>query len=140
MSCGKMTQEEGRALKLLDIRRFLRSDCARRMEQAEQKGWLYREHPFVLGVPANRIRPDWNAEETVLVQGIIDAYFREADGTITILDYKTDHVSHPQTLVDRYRAQLDYYALALEQLTGYKVKDRIIYSFHLGKEILIPAL
>lgn len=140
MSCGKMTQEEGRALKLFDIRRFLRSDCARRMEQAEQNGWLYREHPFVLGVPANRIRPDWSAEETVLVQGIIDAYFREADGTITILDYKTDHVSHPQTLVDRYRAQLDYYALALEQLTGYKVKDRIIYSFSMGKEILIPVI
>jgi hypothetical protein len=27
----------------------------------------------------------------------------------------------------------------LEQLTGYKVKDRIIYSFHFGTEIKIPV-
>lgn len=139
ISCGKMTREESRVLKIPDIRRFLASDCGKRMERAAAAGKLYREHPFVLGVPASEIRRDWSPEEMVLVQGIIDAYFQEEDGTISILDYKTDHVSHPQQLVERYRAQLDYYAMALERLTGCKVKDRIIYSFHFGREILIPS-
>lgn len=134
-----MTREESRVLKIPDIRRFLASDCGKRMERAAAAGKLYREHPFVLGVPASEIRRDWSPEEMVLVQGIIDAYFQEEDGTISILDYKTDHVSHPQQLVERYRAQLDYYAMALERLTGCKVKDRIIYSFHFGREILIPS-
>lgn len=134
-----MSREESRVLKLSDIRRFLDADCGKRMAAAAENGGLYREHPFVLGVPASEIRKDWNGDETVLVQGIIDAYFKEADGTISILDYKTDHVEHPQMLVDRYRTQLDYYAMALERLTGYKVKDRIIYSFHLGREITIPV-
>ena len=70
---------------------------------------------------------------------ILDAYFKEEDGTISILDYKTDYVEHPQMLVERYRAQLDYYALALQRMTGCKVKDRIIYSFHFRKEIRIPV-
>ena len=139
ISCGKMTREESRVLKIPDISRFLASDCGKRMERAAAEGKLYREHPFVLGVPASEIRGDWSPDELVLVQGIIDAYFQEEDGTISILDYKTDHVSHPQQLVERYRAQLDYYALALERLTGRKVKDRIIYSFHFGREILIPS-
>lgn len=140
ISCGKMSQEEGRVLRFAAIRRFLYSDCGRRMEEAAQKNWLYREHPFVIGVPANEIQKEWSSDEIVLVQGIIDAYFMEADGTITIVDYKTDHVFSPQILVDRYRVQLDYYARALEQLTGCRVKDRIIYSFQLGREIHVPAL
>ena len=39
-------------------------------------------------------------------------------------------------LVKRYAIQLDYYAKALEQLTGKTVKEKIVYSFTLGKEIM----
>ena len=68
------------------------------------------------------------------MQGIIDVYFEEEDGLV-VLDYKTDRVSDEKELVDKYHAQLDYYAKALEQLTEKKVKEKLIYSFALGKEI-----
>ena len=68
------------------------------------------------------------------MQGIIDVYFEEEDGLV-VLDYKTDRVSDEKELVDKYHAQLDYYAKALEQLTEKKVKEKLIYSFVLGKEI-----
>lgn len=136
ISCGKMSEEEGNALCLDDIRTFLNTDSGKRMERAALSGNLYRERPFVLGVPADRIRSGWDPQETVLVQGIIDAYFIE-DGQITVLDYKTDRVREAGELADKYRAQLDYYALALERLTGCRVKDRIIYSFHLGEDIIL---
>ena len=68
------------------------------------------------------------------MQGIIDVYFEEEDGLV-VLDYKTDRVSDEKELVDKYHAQLDYYAKALEQLTEKKVKEKLIYSFTLGKEI-----
>ena len=42
-----------------------------------------------------------------------------------------------QKLIDRYRVQLEDYAQALERMTGRKVKERYIYSFTLGKEILL---
>lgn len=136
ISCGKMSEEEGKTLCLNDIRTFLETESGKRMERAALSGCLRRERPFVLGVPADRIREDWDPQETVLVQGIIDAYFTE-DGQITVLDYKTDRVTSSDELVRRYRAQLDYYALALERLTGCRVKDRIIYSFHLGEDIIL---
>jgi ATP-dependent helicase/nuclease subunit A len=136
ISCGKMSEEEGRVVSVSDIQRFLQSETGRRAEQAALTGNLFRERPFVLGVPADTIRKDWDPQETVLVQGIIDAYFLE-DGQITVLDYKTDRVSHPQELVNRYGAQLDYYALALKRLTGYEIRDRIIYSFCLGRDIVL---
>ena len=70
------------------------------------------------------------------MQGIMDAYFEESDG-IVLIDYKTDHVKDAEELVRRYRKQLEIYAESLEQMTGKKVKERIIYSFCLGKEIVV---
>ena len=76
--------------------------------------------------------------ETVLVQGIIDAYFVE-DGEIVLVDYKTDRVrrGQEQKLIDLYHVQLEDYAQALERMTGKKVKEKIIYSFTLQKEIVL---
>ena len=36
-------------------------------------------------------------------------------------------------LVEKYHAQLDYYGRALEQITGKKVKEKVLYSFTLGE-------
>ena len=71
----------------------------------------------------------------MLIQGIIDVWLEEEDGMV-LIDYKTDHVSDGEILVKRYKVQLDYYQRALEQMTGKRVKERIIYSLALQKEIL----
>ena len=42
-----------------------------------------------------------------------------------------------EELVRRYKVQLDYYAQALERLTGKTVKEKIIYSFTLNREISV---
>ena len=91
---------------------------------------------FVLGVPSAEIYPEDQSGETVLVQGIIDVYFEEPDGLV-VLDYKTDQVRTADELKEKYHAQLDYYAQALEQLTEKPVKEKIIYSFTLRKEIAV---
>ena len=70
----------------------------------------------------------------VLVQGIIDAWFIE-DGEIVLLDYKTDRVEDEETLLRRYRLQLELYKRALEAATNKKVKEVYIYSFDLGSVI-----
>jgi ATP-dependent helicase/nuclease subunit A len=46
-------------------------------------------------------------------------------------------VKQEDELVKRYRVQLDYYRKALEQMLGKRVKEMIIYSLPLGKEIRI---
>ena len=73
------------------------------MQQAAKRGALRREQQFMLEIPVMELYPELESEETVLVQGIIDACFEE-DGEWVLVDYKTDYVRYgmEQTLVDRY--------------------------------------
>lgn len=139
VNCGKMSRDEASAVRLSDIRRFLKTKTGKGMEQAARAGKLHREQPFVLGVPAETIQKEWSGDETVLVQGIIDAWFEDEDGAVVLVDYKTDHIADREKLAERYRGQLSYYAQALEQLTGRTVKTQVIYSFFLGKEIVLSG-
>ena len=120
-----------------DLWHFLQSDCAARMQKAALSGKLRKEQPFVLGVEAGRVYQEADPErkeELLIVQGMIDLFFEE-DGEIVLLDYKTDWVHNEEELVKRYQIQLDYYQEALEKSLGKRVKERLIYSFALGREI-----
>ena len=124
------------------ISQFCQSDLGRRMAKAEAENKLYRERPFVMGIPVKDVYPeklsDVKTDERILIQGIIDVFFEEDDG-IVLLDYKTDRIpkgkAGEELLVNRYKVQLDYYQSAIEQITGKKVKDRILYSVIMNKEI-----
>ncbi len=136
VKCGKILKDEAKWIRPEKIEAFLGGRLAGRMQRAARAGELHREQPFVLGVTAGRIRKEWNFDEEILVQGIIDAWFLEED-EIVLIDYKTDRIAFGEEtrLVERYRAQLEYYQMALERLTGKKVKEKIIYSFCLNEEI-----
>ena len=41
-----------------------------------------------------------------------------------MLDYKTDKADRGEELAEKYQEQLRYYAKALEQMTGKKVKEK----------------
>lgn len=136
---GLLREEERNCLKPQKFDRFMQSVLGKRMQQAAKRGALRREQQFMLEIPVMELYPELESEETVLVQGIIDACFEE-DGEWVLVDYKTDYVRYgmEQTLVDRYRVQLEQYARALEQLTGMKVREQIIYSFALDTHIPVP--
>ena len=125
-----MPAEYGVAVNKYKLLHFLETPLAKRMWEAQKRGELYREQPFVLGIAADKLNPDFPAEEKVLIQGIIDAFFVE-DGEIVLLDYKTDKVLNAKELWDRYEAQLDYYEEALCKLMQMPVKERVLYSFSL---------
>ena len=125
----RLSEEYHAAVNVNKICKFLRSELGHRMMRAQAAGALRREQPFVLAIPAQRLKESFPEDETVLIQGIIDAYFEEEDG-IVLLDYKTDRIPSLDALWNRYEAQMDHYQEALERLTGRKVKERILYSFH----------
>ena len=133
---GYLTKEQSRLLDGSRLADFVLSSLGRRMQAAAVEGRLKREQQFMLGIPAKELYPDSQSEELVLVQGIIDAYFREGE-ELVLVDYKTDRVKSARELADRYRIQLHYYAQALERLTGRQVREQIIYSLELGEEILL---
>ena len=130
---GRMSEEQ---IKLLDEKRlllFYSSELAKRMRKAYGEGKLFREQPFMMGRDISQIYQDrgYQEEETILVQGIIDAFFEE-DGKIILVDYKTDRVDAPQKLAQRYKEQLMQYADALKSLKNKEVSEQILYSFSLG--------
>ena len=133
---GKMTQDMADCIRKKDILFFLNTRTGERMKRSAGKRLLWKEQPFVLGVDAKEIYDGEQERELILVQGIIDAYFEE-EGELVVLDYKTDQIYDENELAEKYHAQLDYYARALEQMSGKKVKEKIIYSFTMRKEISI---
>ena len=131
---GRMKEEECALIYRKDMVTILQSEVCARMRTADAAGRLYREAPFFMGIPASVMDPAFPEEETILIQGVIDAYWEE-DGELVLLDYKTDRVKDADTLIKRYKKQLELYADALWQLTGKKVKERLIYSFALKQSI-----
>lgn len=124
---GFLTKEAVVCVEVSDILKFLQSEIGKRVQEAARNGKYHAEQPFVLG----EILGDG---ELSLVQGIIDVYFEE-ENELVVLDYKTDRIWKDQEFIDKYKVQLDYYAKALERLTGKKVKEKVIYSFQKCKEI-----
>jgi len=111
---------------------FVNTELGERFRTAAKGGYLRREQPFVMGVPASETNPDFPEDETVLIQGIIDALWEEEDGFV-IVDFKTDNVRSLTELRKRYALQLGYYARAVERAFGKRVKEALIYSVELGE-------
>lgn len=136
IASGKMSSEDIDNVFPGKMLSFLKSDMAIRMGKADRLGQLFKEQPFVMGVPASEIEDEFPSDETVLIQGVIDVFFVE-DDEVVVLDYKTDRVETAEELANRYKKQLDYYAMAIQKLTGKPVKQRVIYSFRLNQSIIL---
>lgn len=131
---GMFTPEEAEILRPEDFASFFGSGLYLRMKAAALSGKLRREAPFRMTVPAREVDPAWDTDEPVMIQGIIDAWFEE-DGEIVLVDYKTDRGISAEELAGRYRIQLDYYVRALDAIEELPVKERILWSFALGREV-----
>ena len=126
----RMSEVQINNINVKDIYTFVSSPIGKRVRAAAISGNMRREQPFVFEY------------DRQLVQGVIDLFIIE-DGKIVIVDYKTDRVRKGEAgekeLIKRYSVQLDYYAKALSQLTGLEVKEKLIYSFTLGREINVGS-
>jgi ATP-dependent helicase/nuclease subunit A len=135
-----ITQEDSSEINAYKILNFFRSDIGRRMTAS---GAARREVPFFTELAAADIYEHLDREvygsETIVLQGVIDCYFEE-DGEIVLLDYKTDFVEDQAAVVENYRIQIDYYASALEKLTGKKVKEKYLYLFYTDTAVEINGL
>lgn len=96
---------------------------------------VQRESPFEIEIPATDYDGSLDAkyeEEMVIVQGIIDLFFENADGDIILVDYKTDRCSteeEQRAVGERYRRQLSLYERAMEKILKRKVKNKYLYLF-----------
>ncbi len=128
---GYLTPEQGRVIPLDKLKKFFESSLYQRFKNADN---ILREVQFTMDFPVKSLLdidlPDACQDESLVVQGIADCVIVE-NGTLTVVDYKTDFVKSGETLVERYREQLRIYSLALQQALGMPVKECLLYSFSL---------
>ncbi len=131
---GYFTEEEVRSISPQTVAAFFEQPVGQRAVAAATAKKLWREQPFVRGLPYRAIDPESDREETVLLQGIIDLYFEE-NGKLILIDYKTDRVRDEAELAERYRLQLEYYSEALSAARAMPVTEVYLYSFTLNRFI-----
>jgi ATP-dependent helicase/nuclease subunit A len=127
---GFLTQEQGDAVDSGEIAKFFASAIGTKLRQGNPH---LREFKFSILDDARKYGCDLE-EEQVLLQGVVDCALLEEDG-ITILDFKTDHVTE-KTLSDavqRYTTQVQTYGEALSRIYEMPVKKKYLYFFRLGR-------
>ncbi len=129
-----ITLSEKSAIDLAAVEKFFQSRLFARMERSER---VEREMRFLTELPAGKLKgglDDSISEEKVVIQGSVDCVFVE-DDSVVVVDFKTDRVTDENALREAYAEQLGIYALACEKIFCKPVKQKIIYSFALSREI-----
>lgn len=131
LSDNLLTEAEYNSVDIARAAQFVASDLG--AEILRHYDSFEREFAFKYTAPANEIYPDADADDSIIVQGVIDAFFENGDGELVIIDYKTDRIiSSPEETAAKYKAQLKYYSEALEKLLKKHVSQRYIYLFESG--------
>ncbi len=140
------------AVYLPQLERFRETDLFRRMTSspmcrrefrfnAPMDAWRFTEDPVL----AEKLREDG---VQLTVQGVVDCVFRDTDGTLTLVDYKTDRphgeewkqsVLAAARLREKHGRQLSYYREICERMFGEPMGKTVIYSTVLGMEIPVEA-
>lgn len=128
-----LTENEASSVDVECINGFFRSEPGIRAVRAARKGLLVKEQPFNL--------MSERGGERIIIQGIIDCYFREGD-EIVLLDYKTNRIDplksfdeESERLSGLYGEQMHLYKTALEEATNLKVKNTYLYLMSVGKAL-----
>jgi ATP-dependent helicase/nuclease subunit A len=87
-----------------------------------------REWPFTFALPASGWENSSVAEDTIVVQGIIDLVVRTAQGLV-VIDFKTDKITAQQAeeRAELYRRQLELYSRAACAILKEKPVGRWLY-------------
>ncbi|MBK5263152.1 MAG: PD-(D/E)XK nuclease family protein, partial [Peptostreptococcaceae bacterium] len=126
------TKEERKVIQIEKIIGFFQSKIGMRASKSEE---IHKEAHFSL-------IKEINGEE-VIVQGIIDCFFKEDDGYV-LLDYKTNNILNVENIEElkgiseSYKEQLNIYKQAIQISNGIHVKESYLYLFKADMEMEVP--
>ncbi len=131
---GFLTAEQGSMVDRGSIARFFASDLGKKLRSGTE---YLREFKFSILDPGEHYGAGLEGEQ-VLLQGVVDCALLEEDG-ITVLDFKTDHVTEStlETAAERYRLQVQTYAQALSRIYEMPVKASYLYFFCLNRFVKV---
>ena len=143
---GFLSDKDAELVRIKEVEAFRSSDLIKAMSEAKS---IHRELRFNVKLPASDFTTDevlkkLYTDEKVLVQGVIDCLYEDADGEYHLVDYKTDRLT-PEERADKQKAreklyakhslQLSYYAKAVELIFGKYPSTIEVYSLPLGDTV-----
>lgn len=132
---GLIAAGHEREVNYQSIGKFCQSDLGRRLRQAKH---VWREQPFSRMIPVGEVSPAYaKSQENIFIQGVIDVLFEENDGSLVLLDYKTDRDTTPDKVRRNYAKQIELYRGAVEDILGKKVRESILFMLQDGSEVRI---
>ena len=145
---GFISAEDKARVRVDEIEGFARSELAVAMASAKK---VYRELRFNIKLPAEAFTENDERRaaikgKEVLVQGVIDCVIEQKDGSLRLVDYKTDRLSERELSDERlaeeklrraHGEQLYYYSIALTEMFGKAPRLTEVYSLPLGRTVEI---
>ncbi len=135
-----LTRTQGEIIDRKSIFSFFQSPLGIRLKNAVR---VWKEFNFYTKTNITDFYPNLKQEnEKILLQGTIDCFFKEENGNIVLLDYKTDKISEKDILTrgKKYLIQLKYYKQGLEDITKQKITDAYIHFLSCNKSISLDEL
>ncbi len=134
---GFITGEQYELLDYESLKKFFDSELYKRINLSKN---VYRERRFALKLGFSEVLSgqsfsEQDKDDFVLLQGVIDLFFENTDGSFTVVDFKTDKIKNINSFIENHSEQLKYYKTAVEQMTGKSVSELLLYSFNLDKII-----
>ena len=143
-----ISKEDVKLVRINELRAFVKSSLFEEIKLARA---LHRELRFNVFLNASGFTRDEDKKtllsgEKILVQGVIDCLIEREDGSLHLIDYKTDRLTREelaspelaeQRLRNAHTLQLSYYKEAIAQLFGKSPSKVGVYSLHLGKEVVL---
>ena len=127
-----LTDAQAEAVDQRGIFEFFDSQMGKRLRNAAR---LEREFSFYTKA---RLAEIYDTEQggEILLQGTMDCFFEESDGTVVLLDFKTDRAKNREAaaiLAEKYKVQMKYYKKALAEILGKKVDECWLYFLDCGE-------
>ena len=137
---GYITKKQREMLDISKLDEFFETPLYSHIKSAVK---VHRELRFNLSTrPDEVIANVPDTTDFVLVQGVIDCFTENADGSYTVIDFKTDNIkaeNAAEILTERYKNQLAFYCRAVEDITKKKVSKAVIFSFANMEEIVLDV-
>lgn len=131
---NRLTETQAEVIDAENLKNLLVSPLFDRVVNSDE---VMREERFTVKIKASQAFEECDVSDAyVIMQGAVDLAFVE-DNSLVVVDYKTDRVGEVSKLADLYQKQLELYKTAMEQSTGYKVKELIICSIYLNNYITL---
>lgn len=132
-----LSEDMAACLDLGKIVRFFQTELGQMLKDGHR---VHRELPFTMAVSAREVMDDEviageGEGDPIIVQGVLDCLIEHEDGSLTLIDYKTDAIEGELTddlirsLEARYRKQVQSYIRAIERIWRRRVRESYLYYF-----------